>query len=189
MRAADNSGTYGRNLPVAVSNNWLPRQVHIPPIMCITAPCAAMPGTPDGRGGIGWTIRFPSSLPPSLPPPQIYLSPPCLPGRSFNERVIDALRLGTLSCTGVSASLCLSLSLARVFCMPFANLVESLSERVADIDKIGWLAKLLLNLSGVHADTNGRNVSLHEVRTSGRLSRVQFPSRRGRTCFARRNST
>lgn len=72
------AAAYIANLPTAVSNNWLPRQVHIPPIMCITAPYTAMQ---DGRDIVDDT------LPLLL---QIYLSPPCLPQRSFNEHVIDA---------------------------------------------------------------------------------------------------
>lgn len=71
------AAAYIANLPTAVSNNWLPRQVHIPPIMCITAPYTAMQ---DGRDIVDDT------LPLLL---QIYLSPPCLPQRSFNEHVID----------------------------------------------------------------------------------------------------
>lgn len=47
------------NLPAAVSNNWLPRQVHIPPIMCITAPCVAMPGF----GWTGYRERYASPAP------------------------------------------------------------------------------------------------------------------------------
>lgn len=73
------AAAYIANLPTAaVSNNWLPRQVHIPPIMCITAPYTA---TQDGRDIVDDT------LPLLL---QIYLSPPWLPQRSFNEHVIDA---------------------------------------------------------------------------------------------------
>lgn len=45
------------NLPAAVSNNWLPRQVHIPPIMCINAPCAAIPCF----GRMGYRGRYASS--------------------------------------------------------------------------------------------------------------------------------
>lgn len=72
------AAAYIANLPTAVSNNWLPRQVHIPPIMCITAPYTAMQ---DGQGIVDDT------LPLLL---QIYLSPPCFPLRSFNEHIIDA---------------------------------------------------------------------------------------------------
>lgn len=57
------AAAYIANLPTAVSNNWLPRQVHIPPIMCITAPCTAIQ---NGRGIVDDT------LPLLL---QIYLSP------------------------------------------------------------------------------------------------------------------
>jgi len=50
MRAADSGGTYSESTAAAVSNNWLPRQVHIPPIMCITAPCSATPNSGLYRG-------------------------------------------------------------------------------------------------------------------------------------------
>lgn len=63
MRARDSGGTYSG--PAAVSNNWLLRQVHIPPIMCITAPCTATPWTMDGYG-ISPTMHFPPPLFPVL---------------------------------------------------------------------------------------------------------------------------
>lgn len=72
------AAAYIAHLPTAVSNNWLPRQVHIPPIMCITAPYTAMQ---DVWGIVDDTLPFLL---------QIYLSPLCLPQRSFNEHVIDA---------------------------------------------------------------------------------------------------
>lgn len=79
----DNGGTYTANLPAAVSNNWLPRQVHIPPIMCISAPCTAM----LGPGRTGYRGRYARTFLPS----RMYPSPSCLPRKSFNESVIDAL--------------------------------------------------------------------------------------------------
>lgn len=93
MRAGDNGGTYTANLPAAVSNNWLPRQVHIPPIMCISAPCTAM----LGPGRTGYRGRYARTFLPS----RMYPSQSCLPRKSFNESVIDALSrqaLISLSC-------------------------------------------------------------------------------------------